>query len=177
VLEVASYVGSFLAFAGERGATATGLDPNPEMVRWCRGLGLDARLGVLEERRDTGRCYDSIWVLNCFDQLPDPIRMLRAARRLVRAGGRLVIRTPNAAFLRAACSRPRDLRSSAREHLLWGMPYLCCYTTPAIGDLLRRTGFTMCERRGRPNEVADVTDLPGEPPWVDIVAVATADLP
>jgi len=169
LLEVGCYVGGFLAFAGEHGASATGLDPNPQMVGWCHSQRLDARLGVLDASAWRGPSFDGVWILNCFDQVARPAALLNGTRRLVKAGGPLVIRTPSAAFVRAAYAGPARLRAAARQQALWGVPHLCCYTVSAAADLVRRAGFSVTGVRARPT-AEPVTH--GGPAWFDLTAIA-----
>jgi SAM-dependent methyltransferase len=180
VLEVASYVGGFLAVASGLGASVLGVDPNPQLVTWCVERGLTAELATIEdlvppEGAPSGAGasiddLDGVWILNCFDQLPDPRGTLRAARRLLRVGGRLVIRTPNAAFVRAAyASGDPALRHAARRQVLWGLPHLCCYTVGGLCDLVQQVGFAVSSVRPRPTDVP----TPGEEPaWFDLSALA-----
>jgi SAM-dependent methyltransferase len=172
LLEVACYVGGFLSVAAERGALAVGLDPNPQMVAWCRQHRLDARVGVIEENELPPSSFDGVWILNCFDQLPDPQAVLTAAWRVLRPGGRLVIRTPNAAFIRAAYDSPAGgpAHHVALEQALWGVPYLCCYTVPALVRLVGSHGFTVTAVRPRPDPGAESPGLPCGSPWFDLAA-------
>jgi SAM-dependent methyltransferase len=171
LLEVACYVGGFLTFARHQGAEATGVDPNPQLVRWCRALRLDARCGFVERIDWHGATFDGVWILNCFDQVAAPGELLDAARRLARPGGRLVIRTPNAAFIRAAYGGSSRLEVAAREHALWGVPHLCCYTVGALSALVQRRGFSVTEVRARPTDHR-LPEAGVAPPWFDLVAVA-----
>jgi SAM-dependent methyltransferase len=171
LVEVGCYMGGFLTFTARRGAHAIGIDPNPQLVDACHRQGLDARAGTLECAELPAASFDSVWILNCFDQVAAPDGLLVAAHRILRAGGRLVIRTPNAAFVRAAYADadPR-LASAARRQLLWGLPHLCCYTVAALASLVRTHGFDVESVRGRPNgECRTVVALAG-PPWFDLVA-------
>jgi SAM-dependent methyltransferase len=172
LLEVACYVGGLLTFAGEQGAVATGVDLNGQLVGWCRSLGLDARWGALEQIDWHGETFDGVWILNCFDQVASPGELLDASRRVLRPGGWLVIRTPNAAFVRAAYDGPPSLKARALEHALWGMPHLCCYTVAALCTLVRRAGFTVADVRGRPS-CQDRHPDDGHPAWFDLTAVAS----
>jgi SAM-dependent methyltransferase len=174
LLEVACYVGGFLAVAAARGAMAVGLDPNPQMVAWCRQHRFDARVGVIEDADYPPDSFDGVWILNCFDQLPDPHAVLAAARRVLRPGGRLVIRTPNAAFIRAAydASAGGTARRIAVEQALWGVPYLCCYTLPALARLVGEHGFTVAAVRARPDGGSASPPVPEVPPWFDLAATA-----
>jgi SAM-dependent methyltransferase len=171
LLEVASYVGGFLAYAGQEGAAAVGLDLNPQLVQWCRSKGLDARVGTLDRVGWRGEQYDGVWILNCFDQVPRPAELLARARCRLRGGGHLVIRTPNASFIRAAYAGPPALQVAARQHALWGVPHLCCYTMAALSELVSQAGFRVVAVRSRPSN-EHVPDNRGGPPWFDLVAHA-----
>jgi 2-polyprenyl-3-methyl-5-hydroxy-6-metoxy-1,4-benzoquinol methylase len=170
LLEVACYVGGLLTFAGEQAAVATGVDLNGQLVGWCRSLGLDARCGALEELDWCDEAFDGVWILNCFDQVASPGDLLEASRRLLHPGGRLVIRTPNAAFVRAAYASA-SLRTRAVEHALWGIPHLCCYTVAAACTLVRRAGFIVEDVRARPSG-HDTRPDERDPAWFDLTAVA-----
>jgi SAM-dependent methyltransferase len=171
LLEVACYVGGLLSFAKAEGADATGVDLNPQLVGWCRSLGLDARGGALEGIDWGGQTFDGVWILNCFDQVASPDALLQASRRVLRSGGRLVIRTPNAAFVRAAYGGSRSERTRALEHALWGMPHLCCYTVAAVCTLVRRAGFSVEDVRARPSCRGPDSDHE-DPAWFDLTATA-----
>jgi SAM-dependent methyltransferase len=176
LLEVACYVGGFLSFADSTGASILGVDPNPLMVEWCRQHGLDAMTGTLEELALPAASFDGVWILNCFDQVPDPNRLLHAVRCVVRDGGRLIIRTPNASFLRAAYAVPADhrLRRVALQQVLWGMPHLCCYTLSGLINLMGQHDFSPWSVRPRPPAADRSVTGRALAPWIDFVAVAGA---
>lgn len=164
VLEIGSYTGAFCAFAEARGCFATGVDVSAEMVAYARERGVDAHLGAFDPSRFDGERFDSVWVLNCFEQLPDLHELLEDVRAVLAPGGRLVIRTPNAAFVRMA-HRP-TLRTmltplAITNHVL-GVPFSRCLSAAALHSLLARHGFA--EIVVRPREFAAV-DPPELPAW------------
>lgn len=171
LLEVACYVGGFLTFAAGQRAAAIGVDPNGQLVAWCRGRGLDACVGTVDQVDWHGQRFDGVWILNCFDQVAAPRLLLSTSRRVLRRGGHLVIRTPNAGFVRAAYGGPPSMRIAARQHALWGVPHLCCYTAGALSTLVVQAGFAVTGLRARPEDDGRAS-IRGGPPWFDLTAVA-----
>jgi SAM-dependent methyltransferase len=95
--------------------------------------------------------FDAVWIPNCFEQLAEPpASTLDRVRRLLRPRGLLVLRTPTADFVSLAyrCPAPvgRLLLSGSN---LTGVPYLRCYSEPALRQLLEGAGFTRIAARGR----------------------------
>ncbi|SBW26294.1 hypothetical protein FDG2_4846 [Candidatus Protofrankia californiensis] len=89
--------------------------------------------------------------MNCFEQLPDPGQVLLDAARLLEPGGHLVIRTPNAAFIRFAYTRcpPTLGRRLLAGTNLGGVAYAVSYSTHALTRLITAAGFTGVAVRGR----------------------------
>jgi SAM-dependent methyltransferase len=150
VLEIGSYAGAFLEFAAEEGADAIGVDVNPNVSAFCRARGLDVRTGAFSADR-LGVAFDGVWVLNCFEQLPDPEAVLREIALVLRPQGTLVIRTPSAEFVRLAHESriAPALRSIADANGLLGVPFERVYSAPALTRMLRRLGFEVSRIRGR----------------------------
>ncbi len=144
-LEIGSYLGSFLAAAGERGWRFEGLDVNERATRFARERGLAASKGSLETAAGEQR-HDVVAIWNCFEQLPDPRAAARAARRLLVPDGVLALRVPNGAFY--ARVRPHlggPLRGIARALLahnnLLGFPYRHGFSPASLSALLADAGF------------------------------------
>jgi SAM-dependent methyltransferase len=142
--------------------------------------------------------FDGIWILNCFEALPDISDALQQIRRLLKPDGRLVIRTPNAALV-ALSHHPRApdwLRNLADRNALLGMPYRRCLSLPALTTVLTAQKFRVEEWRGREFASCKTTrsriaadsarvlrltayqlaSLPGRPqhPWLEIAATRAA---
>lgn len=155
-VEVGSFVGGFLAAAREVGWEVTGVDPGVEVTDFCRARGLPVVRGRLEELALDDGSLDVVAIWNTFDQLADPVRVLDAARRLLRRGGLLVLRVPNGAFYRAAARlgdrAPRTLARAVRTALAWNnliaFPYLHGYTPRTLDRLMLAAGFVPVARRG-----------------------------
>jgi SAM-dependent methyltransferase len=141
VLEVGSFVGGFLREAREAGLEPVGVDPGGQAVDLCRRLGLRVVRSSLEELRAPAE-FDAVAIWNTFDQLPCPKRALEAALRVLRPGGRLLLRFPHGAcFGRLVQGRPLPLRALAWNNLL-GFPYLHGYGLGSLDSLARDFGLT-----------------------------------
>jgi SAM-dependent methyltransferase len=148
VVEIGSFVGGFLAAAGEQGWEARGIDPGEEVTDFCRRRGLWVERTIAPEAPITDGTIDCVAIWNTFDQLPDPRPTLRAAVRWLRPGGLLIIRVPNGAAFRYAWQLSQRLPSSLRSPLLAAMawnnlltfPYLQGYTIGSLDRLCRLVG-------------------------------------
>jgi SAM-dependent methyltransferase len=150
LVEVGSYVGAFLDFARGAGCDIVGVDPNEALAGWCRQRGHDVRTAVFSAELFPRETFDGVWILNCFEQLPDLDAAVQDAHRVLRPGGPLVIRTPNAAFVAAAHHSSRTvLRRIADANAVLGVPYRRCLTPSTIRVLLTRNGFRDVHVRGR----------------------------
>jgi SAM-dependent methyltransferase len=149
-LEVGSYVGGFLAAAADRGWRFAGLDVNPHVNAFARTHGFRVADGDLAAA-DPEPPVDAVAIWNCLDQLPEPRAALTQASRLVRPGGTLAVRVPNAAFyagVREHLAGP--LAAVARLLLahnnLLSFPYRQAFTAASLGRLFDETGFEVVER-------------------------------
>jgi 2-polyprenyl-3-methyl-5-hydroxy-6-metoxy-1,4-benzoquinol methylase len=147
VLEVASYVGAFLAAAADAGWHAEGVDINEEATAFARQHGYQVTLGDIEAV-DAARRFDAVAIWNVFDQLPDPRQVARAARERLNPGGVLAVRVPNGAFY--AALRPllrtrlrRVARALLAQNNLLTFPYRFGFTPHALGRMLRDVGFAV----------------------------------
>lgn len=101
LLDVGCGTGSFLADARELGWTVLGTEVSP----WCVGMAkerydIEVSLGQLEDvaaaQAWPAGGFDVITCWHNLEHLRQPMRTLREMRRLLKPGGYLVIRTPNA---------------------------------------------------------------------------------
>jgi SAM-dependent methyltransferase len=79
--------------AAQRGASVTGLDATPELLAIARQRVPNAafQLGEMEALPFPDDRFDVVTGFNSFQFAADPVRALREARRVARAGGQLVI--------------------------------------------------------------------------------------
>jgi SAM-dependent methyltransferase len=159
-LEVGSYVGGFLAAAREAGLAFEGIDVSTAAAAFAARKGLRIHTSTLEEFTD-GSDYDVIAIWNTFEQLPDVRAAALVSRRLLRDGGTLVVRVPNAGFYARWRRRldgplgPIAERLLAHNNLL-GFPYREGFTARSMTRLLNDAGFTI--RRVHGDTLAPVAD-------------------
>ena len=173
VLEIGSHYGAFLEIAQHWGWQAEGVDIGKDTSRFAREKGLVVHGCELSECRFPGESFDGVFVWNCYEQIEDPRPLLREARRILKPGGLLTLRTPNGLFYslcRALWRRP-DLNSSSREFLrdalgynnLLGFPYLYGHNPATLARQTEPAGF---RPEGTLNSELLTLPLPEEPPWV-----------
>src|SRR5581483_1297130 len=136
IVEVGSYVGGFLHVAREWGWNAIGVDVGDDTSHFARSHGYLTREASLEECRFDSQSFDGVFIWNCFEQSADPRSLLAEVRRILKPGGVLVLRVPNATFYRSS----RDLSLLGHSNLL-GFPHLYGFTMRSLEQLLRSSGF------------------------------------
>lgn len=142
-LDVGCGAGHLLLLARAAGWDAVGVDPSAEACARARAQhGLEVKTAVLEEADLPDSAFDIVTLVNVLDQAPDPVRLLAAARRVLRPAGLLVIRVPNGDFHRAAWglirrASPRALRR-LRPLVIF---HPICLNARALHGLLARGGF------------------------------------
>jgi SAM-dependent methyltransferase len=156
VVEIGSFVGGFLAAARERDWRAVGIDPGEEVAEFCREKGFEVQETTAPEAAIEAGSVDCVAIWNTFDQLPDPLPTLEAARSWLRPGGVLAIRIPNGACFRSAVGRlrraPSPLAGPLLAALAWNnllaFPYLHGYSMPTLERLLSPRGFARIATEG-----------------------------
>lgn len=163
VVEVGSYAGGFLHVAQAWGWHATGIDIGEDVARFANSRGYETLRRTLEACAFPAASVDGVFIWNCFDQLPEPSATLAAALRILRPGGRLVLRVPNALFYRlcrpflqyardeedhgasqdeaAARLAERTVAKVMGYNNLLGFPYQYGYAPDNLRRLVARHGF------------------------------------
>jgi SAM-dependent methyltransferase len=137
--------------AREQRARAVGIDVNPDLVGHARTRGHDARVLAFAPGEFSRQEFDGVFILNCFEALPDLQCVVREVHRVLRPGGTLVVRTPNAAFVRVAHTDRgrRWLRATADANAVLGVPFRRCLTAATLVAMLQHDGFASVQVRGR----------------------------
>ena len=189
-LEVASYVGGFLAAARDVGIQMEGLDINRDVNAFTRSMGFVVHDGDLASFKPNRR-FDCVAIWNVFDQLADPRGAVNLSRELVVQGGILVIRVPNGGYYATMRQRSSRWGELAQNNLLT-FPYRWGFTPRSLGRLLNEAGLVVVRTRGdvlvpiadewtRPWAAAEERDIksrlradarlaPSKAPWFEIYA-------
>jgi len=100
VLDIGCGLGHFLKTVKENGHEARGVElSGPPAERIREKLGIDVYNGFLEEAQFAGGYFDVIYMGDVLEHIPEPFDTLLEAKRILRPGGIIVIKTPNAACL------------------------------------------------------------------------------
>jgi SAM-dependent methyltransferase len=84
---------------GRPGWKLEGVDASARAVEAAQRAGLAVRLGTIEQLALPAATYDLILLIATIEHVDDPAGVLRAVRRLLKPGGRVVIVTDNTATL------------------------------------------------------------------------------
>jgi 2-polyprenyl-3-methyl-5-hydroxy-6-metoxy-1,4-benzoquinol methylase len=140
ILDIGCGQGTFLALMAKRGWTVAGVDFDIAAVTAARRLhGIDVRVGTVGTIVDSGNKFDVVTASHVIEHVPDPLEFLVQCRKLLRAGGCVVLRTPNVDSLghRRYGRSWRGLESPRHLHL---------FTVAALEACGKRAGFadTLC---------------------------------
>ena len=96
LLDVGCANGTFVAYAGQVGWQATGIDVDAASVAIGRQHGLDLHEQTLADHAaNHPGTYDAITMSHVIEHIADPVEFLAAARRALAPGGTLWVATPN----------------------------------------------------------------------------------
>ncbi len=113
---------------------AIGLDLSVVPVMYCRKLGLDVKVGTLQEQSFEEESFDAVTALNLIEHVPDPVAELREMNRALVPGGLLASRVPCVTHIRARMSGINWDQFNPPRHLWYFSP-------ETFGRLLQMTGF------------------------------------
>ncbi len=171
LLDVGCGDGSFLKTMAARGWTVMGIDFDVAAIRGIRErFGLEAQVGTAESMAASGRRFDVVTASHVIEHVSDPVRFLADCARLLKPGGRVIVRTPNAASLGHSLfgrswrglEPPRHLFVFTRPSLIAcgekaGLKVVSCATTDAsagpilaISHFLQRYGYYRLDLLSKP---------------------------
>ncbi|MBI3817707.1 MAG: class I SAM-dependent methyltransferase [Planctomycetes bacterium] len=139
VLDVGCAAGYFLSVAKANGWNCTGVEVSPLVAKFARErYQLDVREGALTEQHFEPASFDLITLWDVVEHLPDPVAILREARRLLAPGGKILIETQNVRSRFARWMGPKWHHYKHAEHIYHFDP-------DTIQKLLAAAGFERIE--------------------------------
>jgi len=100
LLDIGAASGLLVKLAREQGLDAKGVEPSRELVATARRLyGVDLIQGTVPHERLLGSHFDVVFLADVIEHVPNPVALLRDARRLLATNGVLVVVTPDVGSL------------------------------------------------------------------------------
>lgn len=178
LLDVGCGSGVSLLEAKARGATAFGIEADPNVKLIATALGLNIHFGSLQDRPFPGQRFDLVVMNQVIEHLPDPDLALQALSERLTPNGRMVLVFPNTASLWRRLSGSRwinwhipyhlhhfDRRSFERMVRRCGLDIIRSRTiTPNIWTLLQLRANRYQPQLGRPSPIWAVADKPASVP-------------
>lgn len=139
LLDVGCASGYFLETAREAGWQAVGVDLSAYATGRARQQGLPVVRGATPAVFGADR-FDAVTFWDVLEHMPDPVAGLRAAHRVLRAGGVLGLSTGRVDSLLVRLRGPRSRIFNPPQHLFF-------FTWAALRTALARAGFEILARR------------------------------
>jgi len=136
LLDVGCGNGNYLYSLRELGWETYGVEMNEQACRYAQEvLGLKVSHGTLEEARFPDAFFDVVTMRHVLEHLPDPGRSLAEVYRLLRAGGSVLLETPNIESVQARFFKARWFHLDVPRHLYHFAP-------ATLQALLQKAGFS-----------------------------------
>jgi SAM-dependent methyltransferase len=143
VLDIGAHAGRFVARARSRGWDADGLELNPRTAAYAAAAtGGRVHHGDLETWEPHGAGYDAVTMTDVLEHIPDPRTALRRARQLLRAGGWIAVKVPNAPAQRVKESMRSWLRHGYQPTLADNLVHVNHFSPASMRKALEREGFS-----------------------------------
>ncbi len=137
LLEIGCAEGQFLEAARKRGWDVCGVELSPAAASAARlRLNVPVLEGDLDAQLLEPNSYKVVVLLDVIEHLAEPTRTVRAAERVLRSGGLLVIKTPDIGSAQARRLGVRWSQIKPPEHLVY-------FDVASMTRMLRTCGFEL----------------------------------
>ncbi len=139
LVDVGCAAGFLLDTARAKGWAVTGVDLSPAMAHHAvHALGLDVRLGTLEECRLPKSSIDAVTLCDSLEHVVNPLATMREVHRILRPDGIALVVTPNIASPLARLLGTGWPHLTPREHIYYFGPH-------SLRRLITAAGFERVE--------------------------------
>lgn len=140
-LDVGCGNGRFVRTLNSIGWQAEGSDFSPDAVAAARSAGLTVHEGTLDDEHFTPGSFDLVSARHVIEHVPEPIRFVQDIHRLLRQGGRFLVRTPNSRALGRSWFGVYWYANDVPRHVV-------LYSMQNLHSLLVSAGFERVEVKG-----------------------------
>ncbi|MGV8150738.1 MAG: class I SAM-dependent methyltransferase [Candidatus Woesearchaeota archaeon] len=99
ILDVGCGSGAFLYKMKKLGMKTYGVEPSLEGCKTAKKMGLDVRVGSVEDQNFPSNYFDVITLNHVYEHVNDPRKTLRELKRILKKGGILIMAFPNTSSL------------------------------------------------------------------------------
>ena len=137
LLEIGCGQGDFLKAARSAGfGPIVGVEPEKSVARYSKALGFDVRDVFFDDSWPADDLYDTIVSIQVLEHVPDPVRFVENAARVLAPGGRLVLETP-------CFSHPRARKAGTDWRYICPPWHLNLFDEQSLAALFERAGLQM----------------------------------
>ncbi|MFA5793499.1 MAG: class I SAM-dependent methyltransferase [Candidatus Brocadiia bacterium] len=138
LLDVGAGQGMFIKTAHHQGFNVIGTDLMDEAHSYFKSIGLDYRIGYLEELKLQKESFDVVTMWHSLEHTFNPASTLQEAHRVIRKGGYLFIAVPSfntgLSYLNLVFNRPFFSENSTEIHYFY-------FTEITLRGLVEASGF------------------------------------
>jgi len=170
LLDIGTGLGTFVEEAQKAGYDAQGVDLCAPLVKKARARGLNVQCKPAEEL-DSAEPFDVITMMDIIEHVPEPLKLLAAARRILKPGGELVVYTPNhraAVVLLAKLLRRVGVGFAVEE--IFGGNHVGFFDDQTLLSAMNKAGFALRKMQLFPYDPS----RPGQPVSPVSLAAVTA---
>jgi SAM-dependent methyltransferase len=177
VVDVGCGSGNLVFESGRRARLAVGLDVSEDALRFCNGRREGTRCVFACSTGEAiplpSACADVALLVEVIEHLDAPLDVLREIRRILKAGGRLFLTTPNYAFPSLWPALEWLADHSGLVPRMGGAQHVQKFGPETLRALLAQAGFEV-ERLGTFYHLSPLASLVSDA-WADALALREVD--
>ena len=137
ILDIGASSGHFLAAAKPYVKKVSALELNTKDAQFMRRRGVVVYNDPIEEDKLPKEAFDTIFILETFEHVPDPINFLKHAARALKRGGQVVIEIPNINDVEVSLYNPKDFND-----FYYREPHLFNYSHNVMQKIITKAGLS-----------------------------------